>query len=82
MSTIDVVLLIPLIPAAPVLITPFLPWERWIPWGKIPKGVLGPYLVYGAFVAWHFGLGWWFVLAVAAVGMVLSVIAALSATKK
>ena len=58
MSTLDVVILIPTLPAFPILATIWLPWERWIPWGKIPKTVLGPYLLYLAFAAWHFKVGW------------------------
>jgi hypothetical protein len=76
-STLDVLVLVPLIPVAPIVITWWLPWERWIPWGKLPKAVLGPYLLYASFAAWRFGLSWWLVLGVGLVGTVLSVIAVL-----
>lgn len=52
-STVDVLILIPLIPLVPAVATWFLPWESWIP-KKVPKYVLGPYLLYVAFAAWHF----------------------------
>jgi hypothetical protein len=39
--TVDVLIVIPLIPRAPVVITWWLPWESWIP-KKIPQYVLGP----------------------------------------
>jgi len=81
-STLDVVILVPLIPAAPIFLTPWLPWERWVPWGKLPKAVLGPYLLYAAFAAWYFQLQWWFALGMALVGGVVSVIAALAIAKK
>jgi hypothetical protein len=58
MTTLDVLILIPLIPAIPVFITWWLPWEQWIP-ARLPKLVLGPYLLYVAFGIWHFGLGSW-----------------------
>ena len=68
MPTIDVLILIPLIPIAPVLITWWLPWERWL-FEKAPQKLsqfLVPYFLYAAFAAWHFGLGIWVeVLAIA-----------------
>jgi len=57
---IDVLIFIPLIPAIPVIATWFLPWERWIP-KKIPKKIIGPYLLYSAFAVWHFKQSWWIV---------------------
>lgn len=70
MSTLDVVIAIPLIPLAPILITWWLPWERWIPWGKLPKSVLGPYCLYAAFAAWHFKV-WWALFVASLVGLFL-----------
>ena len=55
---VDVLILIPLIPALPILVTWFLPWERWV-LDKIPGKILGPYILYGAFAGWYFGLPWW-----------------------
>lgn len=81
-SSQDVLILIPLIPLAPVAITWWLPWERWIPWSKIPKAFLGPYFLYAAFAAWHFEFPQWLVFGVAIVGAVLSVMAVFEAAKK
>ncbi len=61
MTVVDWLILAPLIPAAPVIITLWLPWEKWL-WEKVPKKILGPYLCYATFVAWHFKLDWWAVL--------------------
>jgi hypothetical protein len=69
MSNVDVLILIPLIPAAPVLVTWWLPWEVWLP-KRIPKLFLGLYLLYAAFAAWHFKLPWWCVLVAAGYGTV------------
>jgi hypothetical protein len=41
------------------------------PWGKLPKALVGLYLLYAAFAAWHFELPWWLVLVVALGGTVL-----------
>jgi len=64
MTTLDVLIAIPLIPLVPIFITWWLPWERWIPWGKLPKLVLGPYILYAGFATWHFRASTWFVLLV------------------
>ncbi|MGB7845020.1 MAG: hypothetical protein WBL63_05345 [Candidatus Acidiferrum sp.] len=82
MSTLDVLILIPLIPVAPVVITWWLPWERWIPWDEFPKSLLGPYVLYAAFAAWHFKLAWWEVAILVLAGTVLSVIAVIEKAKK
>lgn len=78
MSTVDVLLLVPLIPAMPVIFIRWLPLERWIPWGKLPKSLLGPYILYGAFAAWHFRLPWWAVDALALAGIAVSGVAILT----
>ena len=70
-KAVDVLILIPLIPAIPVIATWFLPWERWIP-RVVPKKVIGPFLLYGALAAWHFQLPWWEVILVAVWGSVVS----------
>jgi hypothetical protein len=70
MSTPDVLITIPLIPLFPVLATWWLPWERWLP-SKIPKWILGPYLVYAAFAAWHFDMPWWVCLMAGSIGTIL-----------
>ena len=69
MSNVDVLLLIPLIPALPVVVIWWLPWERWLP-KRIPKVILGLYLLYAGFVAWHFRLRWWSVLVLVGCGTV------------
>ncbi len=64
----DIVVFIPLIPALPVIVTWWLPWERWVPkW--IPMYVVGPYLLYAAFAEWYFDLPWWSVGLVAIGGV-------------
>ena len=73
-KTRDVLVFVPLIPALPVLITWYLPWERWIP-KKIPKAILGPYLLYCAFGSWYFKMPWWLVAVVVIWGIAISVIA-------
>jgi hypothetical protein len=41
----------------------------------VPKFVAGPYLLYGAFAAWHFHLTWWAVLIFAAWGCLMCILA-------
>lgn len=74
MTTVDVLIAIPLLPLFAICITSWLPWERWIPWGKLPKLVLGPYILYAGFAAWHFHFSNWFVLVVIVAGVILTVI--------
>ena len=68
---VDVLIFIPLIPALPVVATWTLPWERWIT-KRIPKSILGPYLLYCSFAIWHFRMSWWVVLLFAAWGIGVS----------
>ena len=56
MSRTDMLVLIPIIPLFPVIATWFLPWEEWLP-RRIPKLILGPYLLYAAFAAWYLRFG-------------------------
>lgn len=72
MSNIDILILIPLIPAVPVVATWWLPWESWLP-KKLPRFFLGPYLLYAAFAAWRFKLQWWCVLLIALFAVVVLV---------
>ena len=74
MTAVDYLILAPIVPALPVVATWWLPWERWIPWVKFSH-FLGPYLLYGAFAGWHFGLVWWAVLVCAIAGLALSFVA-------
>ncbi len=76
MTTLDVLIAIPVIPLAPVFITWWLPWERWIPWGKLPKIVLGPYVLYAGFAAWHFHASNWLIVIVIVVGIILTIMGA------
>jgi hypothetical protein len=69
-SIVDVLIVIPLIPLLALIVTWWLPWERWLP-GKIPKHVLGLYLLYALFAAWHFSMPWWVILAVAMWGTMM-----------
>ncbi len=71
MSTVDVLIAIPLIPLLPVVATWWLPWENWLP-SKIPKTILGPYLLYAGFAAWHFAMPWFVIWVVALWGVLLT----------
>jgi hypothetical protein len=76
MTTVDILIAIPVIPLVPIFITWPLPWERWIPWGKLQKLVLGPYVLYSAFAAWHFHFSNWFVVIVTIAGGIVTVMGA------
>jgi hypothetical protein len=71
MTALDIAILLPLIPALAVLITWWLPWERWTGWRRLPKLLLGPYLLYCAFGAWHFHFQWWVAAVTFIVGTVI-----------
>lgn len=71
---LDLIVFIPLIPAVPVVITWFLPWERWIP-QRLPKSIIGPYLLYCSFGAWYFDMPWWSIVLVAVWGIGISFVA-------
>jgi hypothetical protein len=75
MNSLDWVILAPVIPVLPLLVTWWLPWERWIPWALLPKHLLGPYILYAAFAAWHFRMPGWTVALVAAIGLVVCLLA-------
>ena len=77
MTTVDFLVLMPVIPALPVLATWWLPWERWIPWLRFSH-VLGPFVLYGAFAAWYFGIAWWAVLVFAIGGAALTLFAVIA----
>jgi len=74
MSAVDVLVAIPLIPLLPVVVTWWLPWDKWLP-GKIPKGILGPYFLYACFGAWYFAMSWWVVAVIGLWGATLTVVA-------
>lgn len=67
MSTVDVLILVPLVPIAPLLVTWWLPWERFL-FENVPQKISGPYLLYASFAAWHFKLELWAVILIGAVG--------------
>lgn len=83
MTTLDVVVLLPVIPALLILFTWWLlPWDRWIPLEKIPKAFLGPYIMYAAFAAAYFKFGSWVTVAVAVLGAALSIWAVVEKPKQ
>jgi hypothetical protein len=79
-SLLDITILIPLAPLLLAVITWWHPSERGV-LDTVPKHVLGPYLLFAAFAAWHFSFPWWTVLMVALIGVVLSVGATLEKTE-
>jgi hypothetical protein len=72
LTTLDVFILLPLIPLIVLPVVLWFPWERWF-WR--PKGIGGAYLLYCAFAFWHFHARWWLVLPVAIIGAGLCAIA-------
>ena len=62
MSALDWLIIVPLLPLAPVVIIWWLPWERWIPWSKFQPIHLGLYFVYATFACFHFFGREWVVL--------------------
>jgi|SRR5579859_4118424 len=82
MSTLDVIVLLPLIPALPILVTWWLPWESWILWARIPKALLGPYILYAAFASWYFQFDRWITLIVIVNGVVVCVLAVRERVRK
>ena len=84
MSNLDWLIVAPAIPVAPIFVTWWLPWERWIPWGRLPKAVLGPYALYLFFVGYHFDHleHWWAYIWLAIAGVILTVMALRQGIKK
>ena len=81
MSTIDVLILLSLIPLGPVLVTWWLPWERWF-FKNLPQKILGPYLLYATFGAWHFKWELWLPYLVGVVGAGYCVAALVKKTRE
>jgi hypothetical protein len=75
-KTIDVLVLISIVPALPIVATWFLPWEKWIP-KLLPKKIIGPYLIWCAFGARYFGMPSWLVATVLVWGIGICVFAIL-----
>ena len=86
MSATDWLILAPAIPAIPIFVTWWLPWEMWIPWAKLPKAVVGPYALYLFFVAFHFDDNhryWWLYYGwLAIAGVVVSIWAVTEKVKR
>ena len=49
----NILIVIPLLPLVPLVMTWFLPWETWIP-KNFSKWFIGPYFLYAAVALWHF----------------------------
>jgi len=44
-KVVETIIIISLLPVFPVIVTWFLPWERWVPkW--LPNKIIGPYLLF------------------------------------
>jgi hypothetical protein len=65
MSVLDVIVLIPVLPVVRVLANWAFSSKPWNPLIKVPKIVVGPYVLYLSFVAWYGDFHWWFVLLLA-----------------
>jgi len=50
--TTDMAVAIPLMPLLFMVMFDFLP-AQWVPWRRVPKLLLGPYLLYAAFALWY-----------------------------
>jgi hypothetical protein len=71
LKPLDVLVFIPLIPVLPVVALWFLPgWESWIA-RKVPRKVIGSYVIYCTFAVWYFRMPWWVVLMVFLLGTVV-----------
>jgi hypothetical protein len=74
LTTLDVVILLPLLPLFPLAILWLLPWESSV-WKNVPKAITESYLLYCAFAFWHFHAHSWLMLLVAIIGVVVCAIA-------
>lgn len=72
MSTLDLIILVPILPLFPMalFLTPYTKIAY-----RIPKIILGPYLLYLSFVLWHFYREWSVTILVAAIGVLLIILA-------
>jgi len=73
MTTLDVLIAVSLIPLVLLVIALWFDPVSRFPWHKIPELVLGPYVLYAAFAAWHFHASHSFVLVVTIVGVGLTI---------
>lgn len=65
MKPVDYIVLISVLPVIPLIAT----MESWLP-KKLAAFVFGLYLLYCAFAAWYFNVGWFTTIATALVGVV------------
>jgi hypothetical protein len=75
LTTLDVFILLPLIPLIVLPIVLWFPWENWFWRERMPKQIGGAYLLYCAFALWHFDARWWLVLLVVTIASGLCAIA-------
>jgi hypothetical protein len=73
-TSLDFIILVPLVPLLSLGLVMWLPWEQWL-WKHLPKQISGPYLLYVAFALWHFHVHWWWVFIAAVGGLVMTGIA-------
>jgi len=74
MSTVDVLIAIPVIPL-------FLFAFTWWPWRKLPSLISGPYMLYVAFAAWYFHFSGWVVLTWIVAGVSVTTAGVVEATR-
>jgi len=79
LTATDALVLVPLLPLAPLVLTWWLPWDRWIKFEDVPTRITGPYLLYCAFAAWYFRLPFWVIAVLLVSGIAFSVVAVHSA---
>jgi hypothetical protein len=71
LSTVDILILIPLLPLGLVAFTWWLPWEKVfdLAWDELPKVCLALYFLYASFAAFYFKWGRWIVFILASIGI-------------
>jgi hypothetical protein len=82
LTTLDVFILLPLIPLIALPIIFWFPWEEWFWAREDAKTIGGAYLLYCAIALWHFHARWWLILLVVIVGASLCVIALRTARRR
>lgn len=74
LSGFDTVLVITLLPVVAIVISWWLPWEKWL-FERLARMIAGPYFLYCALVLWHLQAPWWAVVAATIFGAILSALA-------
>jgi len=74
MTWVDYLFLAPLVPVIASGALWFIPWEKYVPWRKIPLILIGAYLILAALSVRHFGFSIWFQGTFALVGVILSAV--------